>query len=459
MGNYVNNGVVTLEGSVDYDDAVREIATLVGVGRRGDGDRYAGRFVSADVCVAQGINKWARHKPLVYYTPIIPNSLYSQHQEGTDADGNIGGLMCSRVYCYGSDLYAMTYVPSFQTLEYRKPHSYYKRIKDFNGYKHSAFWENTGYNPITIGSLQGNTLGSSIRFTLSLGIPDDPDKILTGADITRALGLYAGVLFVRENASSSLGSSHFNGKDYLVITTERPLLSYMSGETIKDSNNLVTVQKTASGIMIDLAFKIPTEADLTNIEAAFDNWIGKTITVYPIMSSEPVAFLDNFNHNAKVTKLALNANSWPSSTFTLRQATSSSFVEPTLSVDFSVSASASSNAEFVALASFNNLVGIVTGNQPYTATYSVNVTAMRIKAYKWNGSEWVFIGYGGGEWGETVTVSYKGESRTLDYKPSFAYPLPSTGRYKFEGYLEAIVTYNNTTHDVVGKITTKELTY
>lgn len=58
MGNYVNNGVVTLVGNVDYDNAVREIATLVGVGKREDG-----RYYLADACVAKGINYWSWNKP------------------------------------------------------------------------------------------------------------------------------------------------------------------------------------------------------------------------------------------------------------------------------------------------------------------------------------------------------------------------------------------------------------
>ena len=58
MGKYVNNGVVTLVGNVDYDDAVREIATLVGVGKREDGKYYL-----ADVVTAAGINMMAKYKP------------------------------------------------------------------------------------------------------------------------------------------------------------------------------------------------------------------------------------------------------------------------------------------------------------------------------------------------------------------------------------------------------------
>ena len=125
MGNYVNNGVVTLVGNVDYDDAVREIATLVGVGRRDDGDKYAGRFVLADVCTSKGINMWALYKP------------DRGSRNGSPSDVNWG-----------------LYVPTFghqeiwnvadsqRHFKHEAPRGFaygeYARLKDFNRYNHYA---------------------------------------------------------------------------------------------------------------------------------------------------------------------------------------------------------------------------------------------------------------------------------------------------------------------------------
>lgn len=52
MGTYVNDQKVTLGSSYDYDDAVREIGALLGVGPREDGNYYL-----ADVCEAKSVNK------------------------------------------------------------------------------------------------------------------------------------------------------------------------------------------------------------------------------------------------------------------------------------------------------------------------------------------------------------------------------------------------------------------
>lgn len=58
MGKYVNNSKVTITRPYDYDDAVREIAALIGVGKGEDVRHHI-----SDLCVASGINKWAKCKP------------------------------------------------------------------------------------------------------------------------------------------------------------------------------------------------------------------------------------------------------------------------------------------------------------------------------------------------------------------------------------------------------------
>ena len=110
MGTYVNNGIVALTSPFDYDDAVREVAALVGVGARTDG-----RIYLADVCISPKIKMWAKNKP------IYSSSFHLTDEEREQLN-------------YGLVIVDGT------TIEYRKPiggaESLY-RLGDFNGYNHN----------------------------------------------------------------------------------------------------------------------------------------------------------------------------------------------------------------------------------------------------------------------------------------------------------------------------------
>lgn len=123
MGNYVNNGKVTLGSQYNYNVAVSEIASLVGVGKRSDGKLHL-----ADVCTGEYINIWCKRKPFRSSKPFFD----------TDAE---------RDDARARDMYGI----SVDTTEHNKNSNvfiakwkladldgFWKRIRDFDGYNHYA---------------------------------------------------------------------------------------------------------------------------------------------------------------------------------------------------------------------------------------------------------------------------------------------------------------------------------
>lgn len=120
MGTYVNNGKVALGSPYAYNVAVKEVASLVGVGARSDGKYYL-----SDVCLADGVNMWAKNKPEDHSTPL----------NLTESERNANAYSLA---------FAMDYHESSQKplniikeTKYIKPTTY-KRFRDFNGYNHNA---------------------------------------------------------------------------------------------------------------------------------------------------------------------------------------------------------------------------------------------------------------------------------------------------------------------------------
>jgi hypothetical protein len=401
------------------------------------------------------INKWARHKPLVYSMPVIPDTLKTKHRQGTDEDGNIGGLVSDKVQCKAGDLYGMTTVPTFQTLQYRRPKDdTWKRLRDFDGYIHTCLWENTNDRPFVVGSVQGSMLGGYASVVLTLGKTSD-ESLLSGQEVIESMGLYAGLLFVRPNANSSLNSnSVFNDNEYILITTEKPLRDYVLGNTM-DSTGLCKVSNQEGMYVLD--FKMTKGEFLTNSDGGFDGFVGKTMTVYPILANKPICFLDNLDTTTLVTRLALSADLWSGYPITLTQPSGNVFVEPTLSISYETRKTGGSSEEIMGVVSLLNIVGTVRGNQPYNATYNVNVTRLVYNCYWWNGSSWVVQNSNAAiEWGESVLVSYNGETRTLSSPPDVGIALTHAGLHKIEVRLEATCEYNGKTNTILGVPTVKE---
>lgn len=141
MGKYVNNNIVNLGvygSAIDYDDAVKEIASLLGVGKRNDG-----KYHLADICQANSINPLARYKP----------ERNTKEANLTDADRE------ANVFGFGETPIIEPYTAgiSHATYEYKKPRGgtvspvEWNRLRDFHGYNHAAVASFQPYFPDTIG--------------------------------------------------------------------------------------------------------------------------------------------------------------------------------------------------------------------------------------------------------------------------------------------------------------------
>lgn len=123
MGRYVIDGKVIFEPQYIYNQAVKEIASLVGVGARSDGKIYL-----SDVCQGKGINIWAKNKPFRY------NAEYFN----TDAERDAA----RKESAYGieadttpHDRNDNVFISKWKLADLS---GFRKRIKDFKGYNHNA---------------------------------------------------------------------------------------------------------------------------------------------------------------------------------------------------------------------------------------------------------------------------------------------------------------------------------
>lgn len=105
---YVNNKKVTLGTSYNYNEAIKEIASLVNTGARADGKIYL-----ADVCTSDGVNIWTKYKPInINKESNITDSERDLHDYGLRQ---------------GSDYFYYWVKPTT-----------WKRIRDFDGYNGNA---------------------------------------------------------------------------------------------------------------------------------------------------------------------------------------------------------------------------------------------------------------------------------------------------------------------------------
>ena len=205
MGKYVNNGKVTLGTSVDVDDAVREIAQLIGVGRRADGRHHL-----SDVCIGRGVNMWAKYKPI--------QSSKSANITDEDRKAALDGITIT-----GADNLTIKTLANIHNVQftYNKPTGY-KRLRDFDGYAHNA-------QPKPKGSIDSdgyyNDEGMSLG-GLMAGVEYPTDN--TGVDFTdRLVGTDKSTVLSRSFPcvlfTKSDGTSYFTALTYS-DGTYRPLL-------------------------------------------------------------------------------------------------------------------------------------------------------------------------------------------------------------------------------------------
>lgn len=182
MGTYVNNNIVTLGSSVDYDDAVREIAQLLAIGPRG------GRYHLSDICQSPTINIASKNKPFPtsdwnFASDTKRNNARFESKYGVNVTKELVDL--GYVNSYNANIVDapsvgvvgvnkhITPVPNFYEMIYNcSVHNntsevWKRRLRDFDGYRHDAAWgigspyaEGTGtYRPNAVFPLSmGNTL-------------------------------------------------------------------------------------------------------------------------------------------------------------------------------------------------------------------------------------------------------------------------------------------------------------
>ena len=123
MGKYVNNGKVTLGSQFEYNVAAAEIAELLGVSRRSDGMIHL-----ADICTANGINKWAKNKP------------FKASQSYFESDTQRNTLRAQRLYGLTPTTEAFDRNGVIKRVSFAKEslEGQWKRIRDFDGYNHYA---------------------------------------------------------------------------------------------------------------------------------------------------------------------------------------------------------------------------------------------------------------------------------------------------------------------------------
>lgn len=123
MGRYVIDGKVIFEPQTIYNQAVKEIASLVGVGARSDGKIYL-----SDVCQGKGINIWAKNKPFRY------NAEYFNTDSERDAARKESAFGIA-VDTQPHDRNNNVFISKWKLADLS---GYWKRLKDFKGYNHNA---------------------------------------------------------------------------------------------------------------------------------------------------------------------------------------------------------------------------------------------------------------------------------------------------------------------------------
>ena len=262
MGNYVNNGVVTLEGNVDYDDAVREIATLVGVGKREDG-----RYYLADVVTAASINMMAKYKPQT--TIDKPLNI-------TDLDRKLdtwGLTWAEDVWEKNSRITLLR-----EGLPLYNKADKWKRLKDFNGYDHYA---------------KGLTIGTISPYDYN---PDDAiielgySKRGTGLSLEEFKDIYSNVSLFTEFGILILSYTGFIIYKQVIANTYDGLLSWIYDGVDTEYLRNYWFDTEPHGYGYDGQFILYGKLPQTDTEYVYQQ-IGMPIIIKPYWEEESEAYI------------------------------------------------------------------------------------------------------------------------------------------------------------------------
>ena len=145
---YVNNGRVTLGVPVDHDNAVAEIATLLGVPKNGDGE-----YTLAKICQAESINPNSKYKPVRSSDLFRTSTTYKANDGWCGLSGGIVGVRSL------DNLIAMYAQPN-NGWEHQLPEggqwNQRSRLRDFHGYNHNAVPYISGFSVPSVWALEGS---------------------------------------------------------------------------------------------------------------------------------------------------------------------------------------------------------------------------------------------------------------------------------------------------------------
>lgn len=159
MGQYVNNGKVSIPSSHNFGDEpniLSELGGLLRVGKQSDG-----RYHQADMCQADSINKWAKYKPVEVNKAVNINDAdrYNANQ-GFNVSFYTGGTSNIPVQLIDAINTAGT------SWGYIKVSSY-NRIRDFHGYDHNDTttpFESAGMPYDGVARVENDTISTTHMF-------------------------------------------------------------------------------------------------------------------------------------------------------------------------------------------------------------------------------------------------------------------------------------------------------
>ena len=181
MGKWVNNGKVSIPSSHSFGsdgDILEELGPLLGVGKRSNG-----QFYLADMCAAPSIKKWAKFKPNEISKEVnITEDDRKTVNQGFSLEwtNNLNMLVA----------YARATSCSWQYIKVTGR----KRVRDFNGYNHSATLTPykmitttgeegiVGYNWTSADVVNSTIIPLACNFTIKAGAEIQPDDLIAFGD-------------------------------------------------------------------------------------------------------------------------------------------------------------------------------------------------------------------------------------------------------------------------------------
>lgn len=358
------------------------------------------------LCTSGNINKTARHKPLCFPFPDVTSlddSTYAieknRYANGMDYYGNVGGLISAQYAATASALSSLGqgYIFAHAYPNFGGNTTDYYRLIDFNNYWHEYTYIFSGKVPFfaTV-TTESPKLGGTVTLALTLGSyekPDDESYILSGNELAQLSSKYFGLLFTRPNGNTNNNSQQYGGNDYLMVTTDRVISQFSSGLTTI-LNGICDVYK-ADEYHYTFTFKIPSNSLglLTLTSANFDNFVGSTIQVKPIMTDGVFNFWDEGSTSTKVWPLAFSSSYFDTLEFILQSASYNPlYKRPDLTLTFT---SSKSGSVYI----FNQFT-ITIKNNSATGRYFVRIVSVSFMVEYLNDSVWAMDGNASMTWHE-----------------------------------------------------------